>query len=201
MKNRDNRLYANKIDYLMDTNDASNVFSGHNKYQTILFIGIIIFVIMLIVCLFGKFLGLNSHFQNILATVNKITARIKTLLPAALPVTVQAATITHGDVSLHIDYFEILLYAIQIMIVMGVLYAIVWFIVQIWNCVNTRNLGNLENLEFVPQQHPDYNSYQDLIIIMFQGLVERKITPAMVYHWLTHQMFWSLCQYEDRREC
>ena len=35
MKNRDNRLYANKIDYLMDTNDASNVFSGHNKYQTI----------------------------------------------------------------------------------------------------------------------------------------------------------------------
>ena len=144
MKNRDNRLYANKIDYLMDTNDASNVFSGHNKYQTILFIGIIIFVIMLIVCLFGKFLGLNSHFQNILATINKITASIKTHLPAALPATTQAATITHGDVSLHIDYFEILLYAIQIMIVMGVIYAIVWFIVQIWNCVNTRNLGNLQ---------------------------------------------------------
>ena len=55
MKNRESRLYANKIDYLMDTNDASNVFSGHNKYQTILFIGIIIFVIILIVCLFGKF--------------------------------------------------------------------------------------------------------------------------------------------------
>ena len=112
MKNRASRLYANKIDYLMDTNDASNVFSGHSKYQTILFIGIIIFVIILIVCLFGKFLGLNSHFQNILATINKITASIKTLLPAALPATVQAATITHGDVSLHIDYFEILLYAI-----------------------------------------------------------------------------------------
>ena len=89
MKNRDNRLYANKIDYLMDTNDASNVFSGHNKYQTILFIGIIIFVIMLIVCLYGKFWGLNSHFQNILATINKITASIKILLPAALPATVQ----------------------------------------------------------------------------------------------------------------
>ena len=128
MKNRESRLYANKIDYLMDTNDASNVFSGHNKYQTILFIGIIIFVIMLIVCLFGKFLGLNSHFQNILATINKITASIKTLLPAALPTTVKAATITHGDVSLHIDYFEILLYAIQIIIVMGVIYVIVWFI-------------------------------------------------------------------------
>ena len=53
MKNRKSRLYANKIDYLMDTNDASNVFSGHNKYQTILFIGIIIFQIMLIICLFG----------------------------------------------------------------------------------------------------------------------------------------------------
>ena len=42
MKNRDNRLYANKIDYLMDTNEASDVFSGHNKYKTILFIVIII---------------------------------------------------------------------------------------------------------------------------------------------------------------
>ena len=140
----------------MDTNDASNVFSGHNKYQTILFIGIIIFVIMLIVCLFGKFLGLNSHFQNILATINKITASIKTLLPAALPATVQAATITHGDVSLHIDYFEILLYAIQIMIVMGVLYAIVWFIVKIWNCVKTINLGNLqEKLSFMKFLYAD----------------------------------------------
>ena len=55
-------------------------------------------------------------------------------------------------------------------------------------------------LEFVSQPHPDYNSFQDLITIMFQGLVERKIAPAMVYHWLTHQMFWSLCQYEDSRE-
>ena len=35
---------------------------------------------------------------------------------------------------------------------------------------------------------------------MFQGLVERKIAPSMVYHWLTHQMFWSLCQCEDNRE-
>ena len=34
---------------------------------------------------FGKILGLNSHFQKILATVNKITASIKILLPATLP--------------------------------------------------------------------------------------------------------------------
>ena len=57
-----------------------------------------------------------------------------------------------------------------------------------------------KHLEFVSQQHPNYNSLQDLITIMFEGLVERKIAPAMVYHWLTHQMFWSLCQYEDNRE-
>ena len=55
MKNRDNRIYANKIDYMMITNDASDVFSGHNKYQTILFILIFIFVVILIICLFGKF--------------------------------------------------------------------------------------------------------------------------------------------------
>ena len=149
MKNREDRLYANKIDYLMDTNDASDVFSGHNKYQTIFFIVMIIFVIILIVCLFGKFLGLNSHFQKILATINKITASIKTLLPAALPTTVRAATFTHGDVSLNINYFEILLYAIQIIIVMGVLYIIFGFIEKIWNCINTRNLGKLkEKLSF-----------------------------------------------------
>ena len=53
MKNRHNRLYANKIDYLMDTNEASDVFFGHNKYQAILFIVIIIFVVMIIACLFG----------------------------------------------------------------------------------------------------------------------------------------------------
>ena len=66
MKNRDNRLYVNKIDYLMNTNEASDIFSGQNKYQTILFILIFIFVIILIICLFGKILGLNSHFQKIL---------------------------------------------------------------------------------------------------------------------------------------
>ena len=159
MKNRDNRLYANKIDYLMDTNEASDVFSGHNKYQTILFIlfiVIIIFVVMLIVCLFGKFLGLNSHFQKILATVNKITASIKTLLPAALLAVAQAATITHGDVELHINYFDILMYAIQIMIVMAILFVIVWLCMQIWNCINTRNLGKLqEKLTFMKFLYAD----------------------------------------------
>ena len=57
-----------------------------------------------------------------------------------------------------------------------------------------------KHLEFVFQHHPNYNSFQNLITIMFQGLVERKIIPAMVYHWLTHQIFWCLCEYEESRE-
>ena len=144
MKNRDNRIYANKIDYMMDTNDASDVFSGHNKYQTILFILIFIFVVILIICVFGKFLGLNSHFQKILATVNKIIASIKTLLPATLPAVTQAAAITHDDVELQIDNFDILIYTILIMIVMAILIATIWLCIQIWNCLNTRNLGRLQ---------------------------------------------------------
>ena len=55
-------------------------------------------------------------------------------------------------------------------------------------------------LGFVTKQSPDYNSFQGYISTMFRGLVERKITPAMVYHWLTHQMYWSLCQYEGNKE-
>ena len=142
MNNRDNRIYANKIDYMMDINDASDIFSGHNKYQTILFILIFIFVVILITCLFGQFLGLNSHFQKILATVNKITASIKTLLPATLPAVTQAAAVTHDDVELQIDNFDI--YAIQIMTIMAILIAIIWLCIQIWNCINTRNLGRLQ---------------------------------------------------------
>ena len=154
MKNRDNRLYANKIDYLMDTNEASDVFSGHNRYQTILFMLIFIFVIILIICIFGKFLGQNSHFQKILATVNKITASIKTLLPFHFLMRslnlYAGETITHGDVKLHMDNSDILMYAIQIMIVMAILFAASWLCIQFWNCINTRNLGKLqEKLSFM----------------------------------------------------
>ena len=53
---------------------------------------------------------------------------------------------------------------------------------------------------FITKQSPDYNSFQGFISTTFRGLVERKITPAMIYHWLTHQMFWSLCQYDSNRE-
>ena len=53
---------------------------------------------------------------------------------------------------------------------------------------------------FITKQSPDYNSFQGFISTIFGGLVERKITPAMMYHWLTHQMYWSLCQYDSNKE-
>ena len=53
---------------------------------------------------------------------------------------------------------------------------------------------------FITKQSPDYNSFQGFISTTFRGLVERKITPAMIYHWLTHQMFWSLCEYDSNKE-
>ena len=156
MENRDNRIYANKIDYMMDTNDASDVFSGHNKYQTILFILIFIFIVILIICLFGKYLGLNLHFQKILATVNKITASIKTLLPATLPAVTQAAVISNEDVELQINNIDILIYAIQIIIIMAIFIVTIWLCIHIWNCINTRNLGRLqEKLTFMKFLYAD----------------------------------------------
>ena len=156
MKTRDNRIYANKIDYMMDTNDASDVFSGQNKYQTILFILIFIFIVILIICLFGKYLGLNSHFQKILATVNKITASIKTLLPATLPAVTQAAVISNEDVELQINNIDILIYAIQIIIIMAIFIVTIWLCIHIWNCINTRNLGRLqEKLTFMKFLYAD----------------------------------------------
>ena len=55
-------MYANKIDYMMDTNETTDIFSGNNKYQTIFIIFIFIIIFIIIICLFEKFLGLSSHF-------------------------------------------------------------------------------------------------------------------------------------------
>ena len=77
-------------------------------------------------------------------------------MPAALPAVAQAATATHGDVKLHIDYSDILIYAIQIMIVMAILFATIWLCIQFWNCINTRNLGKLqEKLTFMKFLYAD----------------------------------------------
>ena len=107
-------------------------------------------IVILIVCLFGKYLGLNSHFQKILATVNKITASIKTLLPVTLPAVTQAASISNEDVELQINNIDILIYAIQIIIIMAIFIITIWICMHIWNCINTRNLGRLqEKLTFM----------------------------------------------------
>ena len=57
-----------------------------------------------------------------------------------------------------------------------------------------------KHLKIVSKNHPNYKSFQKLITIMFQGIVESKISPVMVHTWLTHQIFWSLCEHEENRE-
>ena len=189
MENRDNRIYANKIDYMMDTNDASDVFSGHNKYQTILFILIFIFIVILIISLFGKYLGLTSHFQKILATVNKITASIKTLLPATLPAVTQAASISNEDVELQINSIDILIYAIQIIIIMAIFIVTIWLCIHIWNCINTRNLGRLqEKLTFMKFLYADktdlymqfMSNYMTWSVYLGQSMITQKALKQWV---------------------
>ena len=48
----------------------------------------------------------------------------------------------------------------------------------------------------VQKYHTDYKAFHSFLSTIFQGLVERKISAAMLYHWLTHQMYWALCQYQ-----
>ena len=143
MRNRKERMYASKVDYLIDIKETSNIFSGQYEFQPILFLITIIFVIMLTAYNFENMFGLNSYFQKLLTTVNNITTSINILLPILLPSTKQAATITHGDAKLHVNYSDLLMYMIQIIIIMIIFKPIVWICIQIWNCINTRNLGKL----------------------------------------------------------
>ena len=82
--------------------------------------------------------------------MNKITASIKTLLPATLPAVTQAAVISNEDVELQINNIDILIYAIQIIIIMAIFIVTIWLCIHIWNCINTKNLGRLqEKLTFM----------------------------------------------------
>ena len=48
------------------------------------------------------------------------------------------------------------MYAIQIMIVMAILFTTIWLCIQFWNCINTRNLGKLqEKLTFMKFLYAD----------------------------------------------
>ena len=73
MRNRKERMYASKVDYLIDINETNGIFSGYYEIQTILFQVTIIFVITLTAYYFGNILELNSYLQRILIVVNKIT--------------------------------------------------------------------------------------------------------------------------------
>ena len=68
---------------------------------------------MLTAYYFRNMLGLNSYFQEILRTVNNITASINILLIILLPATTQAVTIIYGDAKLHVNYFVLLMYVIN----------------------------------------------------------------------------------------
>ena len=73
MRNRKERMYASKVDYLIDMNESNGIFAGHYEIQIILFQVTIIFVIMLTAYHFGNILELNCYFQRILIAVNKVT--------------------------------------------------------------------------------------------------------------------------------
>ena len=80
---------------------------------------------MLITYYVGNILELFSNqtliLQNMVITLNFINT----------------ATITHGDAKLHINYFDLLMYFLQVIITINFL------CIQIWNCINTKNFGKL----------------------------------------------------------
>ena len=59
------------------------------------------------------------------------------------------ATITHGVAKLHVNHSDLLMYMIQIMIIMVLFSTIIWICIQIWNCINTRNFGKSNVMQFL----------------------------------------------------
>ena len=51
-------------------------------------------------------------------------------------------------------------------------------------------------MDLVNGAQPDYKHFQTLLSTIFQGIVEKKISCDMVFYWLSHQMYWALCQQE-----
>ena len=100
MRNRKERQYVGKDDSMTDmTNitETSDIFSGHYEIQIILFLVTVIVVTMHTTYHFGTILKSNSYLQNMVITLNFINL-------------CNAATITHGDAKLHINYFDLLMY-------------------------------------------------------------------------------------------
>ena len=108
MRNRRERQYVGKDDSMTDmTNitETSDIFSGHYEIQIILFLVTVIVVTIHTTYHFGTILESNSYLQNMVITLNFINL-------------CNAATITHGDAKLHIDYFDLLMYFLQVIIAM-----------------------------------------------------------------------------------
>ena len=108
MRNRKERQYAGKDDPMTDMTDLteiSDIFSGHYEIQIILFLITIIVVTMNTTYHFGTILESNSYLQNMVITLNFINL-------------CNTATITHGDAKLHINYFDLLMYILQVIITM-----------------------------------------------------------------------------------
>ena len=51
-------------------------------------------------------------------------------------------------------------------------------------------------MDLVNEAQPDYKHFQTLLSTIFQGIVGKKISCDMVFYWLSHQMYWALCQQE-----
>ena len=108
MRNRKERQYVGKDDSLIDMTDlteTSDIFSGHYEIQIILFLATVIVVTMHTTYNFVTILESNSYLQNMIITLNFINL-------------CNAATITHGDAKLHINYFDLLMYFIYVTITM-----------------------------------------------------------------------------------
>ena len=53
-----------------------------------------------------------------------------------------------------------------------------------------------KRMDLVSEIQPDYKHFQTLLSTIFQGIMEKKISCGMVFHWLSHQMYWALCEQE-----
>ena len=110
MRNRRERQYVGKDDSMTDmTNitETSDIFSGHYEIQIILFLVTVIVVTIHTTYNFGTILESNSYLQNMVITLNFINL-------------CNTATITHGDAKLHINYFELLMCFLQVIIAMNI---------------------------------------------------------------------------------
>ena len=54
-----------------------------------------------------------------------------------------------------------------------------------------------KRMDLVNEIQPDYKHFQTLLLsTIFQGIMEKRISCGMVFHWLSHQMYLALCQQE-----